>query len=132
MLMYKPSVIDPPSDRMPEKAPRWDLTRTEACSSGKSMLGGSLLVSEFWRIYRAGIRSTEETWGPQGTWRAYPLGAPRCLVAHSFAFWSHPEASRVSYVQKKIIKKFCGIWTSFGTNFLETKNGQKIGTGTWH
>ena len=25
-LMYKPSVIESPSGRMPEKAPQWDLT----------------------------------------------------------------------------------------------------------
>jgi len=28
-------VIESPSDRMPEKAPRWDLTGTEGCGGGK-------------------------------------------------------------------------------------------------
>ena len=46
-------------------------------------------------------------------------GAPTWwLVAHSFAFWSPHEASSVSYVQEKIVKKFHGIWTSFGIDFL--------------
>jgi hypothetical protein len=36
-------------------------------------------------------------------------------------FWPSPEASRVSFVQKKIIKKFCGMWTSFGTDFLKNQ-----------
>ena len=34
-LMYKPSMIDYPSGRSPEKAPRWDLTGTEGCGGGK-------------------------------------------------------------------------------------------------
>jgi hypothetical protein len=43
------------------------------------------------------------------------------LVLHAFIFWSSPKASRVSLVQEKIIKKFHGIWTSFGTDFLENQ-----------
>ena len=35
VLMYKPSVIESPSGKMPEKAPRWDLTGTEGCGGGK-------------------------------------------------------------------------------------------------
>ena len=34
-LMQKPSVIESPSGRVPEKVPRWDLTGTEGCGSGK-------------------------------------------------------------------------------------------------
>jgi len=30
-----PSVIESPSGRMPEKAPRWDLMGTEGCGDGK-------------------------------------------------------------------------------------------------
>ena len=58
--------------------------------------------------------------------RAYPLGVPKCLDVSSLHVWSPPEASKVSLVQKKIVKKFFGIWTSFGTNFLEkTESGKK-------
>ena len=35
VLMQKPSVIEFPSDRSPEKVPRWDLMGTEGCSGGK-------------------------------------------------------------------------------------------------
>ena len=35
VLMEKPFVIESPSGRMPEKAPRWDLMRTEGCGGGK-------------------------------------------------------------------------------------------------
>jgi hypothetical protein len=59
-----------------------------------------------------------------------PLGAPYSLVAYSFAFWNPPKASRVSSIQKKIIKKFRGIWTSFGTDFLENQKQAK--NSNWH
>ena len=47
-----PSVIDSPSDRLPEKVPRWDLTGTEACGGGKVFSWLSLMVWEYLRIYR--------------------------------------------------------------------------------
>jgi hypothetical protein len=59
-----------------------------------------------------------------------PQGAPMWLVLHASVFWPSPEASRVSFVQKKIIKKFRGIWTSFGTNFLE--NQKQAENSNWH
>ena len=34
VLMKKPSVIESPSGRMAEKAPRWDFTGTEGCGGG--------------------------------------------------------------------------------------------------
>ena len=73
-LMKKPSVIDSPSGRVPEKASRWDRGRTEACGSGKVFSSGSLMVSEYLRIYRSGIRSNGATRAPQGI-RARPLGS---------------------------------------------------------
>ena len=42
-----------PSGRSSEKAPRWDLTRTEACSGGKVFWWTPLMVWEYFRIYRA-------------------------------------------------------------------------------
>jgi hypothetical protein len=54
-----------------------------------------------------------------------PLGAPCCLAVSSFAVWSPPEASRVSYVQKKIVKKFRSVWTPLGTDFLENQKQEK-------
>ena len=46
-LMYKPSMIESPFGRMPEKAPRWDLTGTEGCGSGKVFLLMLLVVWEY-------------------------------------------------------------------------------------
>jgi hypothetical protein len=59
-----------------------------------------------------------------------PPGAPMWLVLHAFIFWPSPEASRVSFVQKKFVKKFRGIWTSFGTDFLE--NQKQTENSNWH
>jgi hypothetical protein len=61
---------------------------------------------------------------------ATPLGTPWWLVLHVSAFWLSPKASRVSFVQKKIIKKFRGIWTLFGTDFLE--NQKQATNSNWH
>jgi hypothetical protein len=36
----------------------------------------------------------------------------------------------VSFVQKKIVKKFHGIWTSFGTDF--PKNQKQAENSNWH
>jgi hypothetical protein len=42
-----PSVIESPFDRMPEKAPRWDLTGTEGCGGGKVFSWMLLVVLEY-------------------------------------------------------------------------------------
>ena len=115
-------MINSPSDRVSEKASRWDHGRTETCGGEKVISGGSVLVSQYLRIYRSGIRSDGATWGTQGIRaRLPPQGAPCCLVAHSFAVWSPPEASKVSFVQNKIVKKIRSVWTLFGTDFLENQ-----------
>ena len=35
LLRKKPSMIESPSGRTPEKVPRWDLMGTEGCGGGK-------------------------------------------------------------------------------------------------
>ena len=52
VLMLKPSVIESPFGRSPEKAPRWDLTGTEGCGGGKGVLWLSPKVSGYKSIYR--------------------------------------------------------------------------------
>ena len=124
-------MIDFPSDVVPEKASRWDLSRIETCGGGKSISWTPLLVSRFLRIYSGGIGSNGAVWAPQATWARHPTwGAPWCLVGHNFIFWPSPEASSTCYVQKKISKKFRGIWTSFGTEILEKQKQAK--NSNWH
>ena len=78
-LMYKPSVRDSPFDRVPEKASIWDRGRTETCGGGKRVSGGTLLVSQYFRIYRSGIRSDRASRGQQGNRaRPPPSWAPCC------------------------------------------------------
>ena len=52
VLMYKPSVIESPFGRMPEKAPRWDLMGTEGCGGGKEVPWLPYKVLGYLRICR--------------------------------------------------------------------------------
>ena len=49
------SVIDSPSGRLPEKAPRWDLTGTEGCGGGKVVSWLPWKFLGYMRIYRRKI-----------------------------------------------------------------------------
>ena len=44
-------MIESPSGRLPEKAPRWDLTGKEGCGSGKGVSWLSSKVSGYESIY---------------------------------------------------------------------------------
>ena len=55
VLMLKPSVIESPSGRTPKKAPRWDLTGTEGCASGKVVLWLPWKFLGYKSIYRRKI-----------------------------------------------------------------------------
>ena len=79
-LMYRPSVIKSPSSRVPEKAPRWDLTGAEACGGGKVFWWMLLMLGEYLRICRGGIRVRGLQRGPQALW-ACLRGAPPGLWA---------------------------------------------------
>ena len=77
--------------------------------------------------------------GPQATWarlphlaRLPPLGAPMCLEAYSFSFWPPPEASRVSYFQKKLSNNFVAFGLRLVLISWKIKNRQKIAPGTSH
>ena len=45
-------VIDSPTGGVPKKAPRWDLTGTEACGGGNRVLWCSCMLSGYMGIYR--------------------------------------------------------------------------------
>jgi hypothetical protein len=60
-----PSVIESPSGRVPEKAPRWDLMGTEACGGEKVFWWMLLVLWEYLGIYRPRIRIRGASWGPQ-------------------------------------------------------------------
>jgi len=64
-----PSVIESPSGRLPEKAPRWDLTGTEASGGGKVFSWLVLVLGEYSGIYRPKNRVKRPAEG---------LSRPRC------------------------------------------------------
>ena len=64
--------------------------------------------------------------GPHKASGRAPLGSrPVALWRLREPFWPPLQVSRVSFVQKKISKKFRGIWTSFGTDILKNQKQAK-------
>ena len=110
-------MIESPSGGVPEKAPRWDLTRAEACGSGKVFLVCPLVYWEYLGIYGANIRVRRATGGGGQACRP-PPGGPLGLVALSWLLWPPPEASWLSSGPRKILKKFRSVWNPFGIDFL--------------
>ena len=70
-------MIDAPSSRAPEKAPRWDLVDTESYGGGIRILALYLVVWGYVGIYRRKKYIGRATWASRG-WRARPL--PRALL----------------------------------------------------
>ena len=66
-------MVDAPSDRAPEQAPRWDLVDTESYDSGIRVLALYLIVWGYVGIYRRKEYVGGATGGPRG-WRARPGG----------------------------------------------------------
>ena len=64
VLMLKPSVIDAPSGRTPEKAPRWVLMGTEGCGGGIRFSWMLMLVWGYVGIYRRKKYVGGATWAP--------------------------------------------------------------------
>ena len=50
--MYRPSMVDSPSGRVPTKAPRWDLADTEGYGGGNRFSLAPRMFSGYVGIYR--------------------------------------------------------------------------------
>ena len=74
-------MIDTPSGRVPEQAPRWDLVDIESCGGGIRVLAPYLIVWGPVGIYRRKEYVGGATGGPSG-WRArlVGVGVPPYLV----------------------------------------------------
>src|SRR3990170_2504279 len=113
-----PSMIESPSGRSPEKAPRWDLMGTEGCGGGKVVLWLSLVFLGYKSIYRQKKYVGGATRGPRG-WgaRLPPLGAPSCLVASSRSSRLQLQVFWIAFGPRKIIAKVSfrldSVWYSF-------------------
>ena len=99
-----PSVIESPSGRLPEKAPRWDLTGTEGSDGGKVFSWLFLVLGENLGIYRPKNRVRRAAVGPQARGRP-PKGAPLWLVATRQVSCLHLQVWQVSSGPRKIIPK---------------------------
>ena len=134
VLMQKPSMIESPSGRTPEKAPRWDLTGTEGYGGGKVVLWLSWKVLGYLRIYRQNKQVGGVTRGPQG-WGARPT--PLARLPTLWPPCGFPDVYSKSFgcllVQEKSLQKFHSIWTPFGIPFLrnsKTRKKQKLALGS--
>jgi hypothetical protein len=126
-------VFDSPSDKVPEKASRWDRGRTETCGGGKVISGGSLLVSQYLRIYRSGIRSDEATSCPQGIRARLPPRARLvALLSPRLPSGLLPKLPGSLMSRKKSSKSFVAFGLRLVLIFWKTKNRQKTATGTRH
>ena len=112
VLMQKPSVIESPSSRVPEKVPRWDLTGTEGCGGGKVFSWLPLMVLGYKSIYGRKNQVRRPTWGPQDRG-----GVPSTHVAASRLLQLHLQVSWFASGPRKIIMKvsfrFDSVWYSF-------------------
>ena len=124
-------MIDSPSGRLPEKDPRWDLSGTETCGGGKSILWTPLRVSDFSGIYSAGIRSNGAWWAPRGTRVRLP---PQARPGGSWAPPGYsgllPKLLVFFWSNKKSPKSFIAFGLHLVLIFCKTKTGQKTATGT--
>ena len=81
-------MIESPSGRSPEKAPRWDLTGTEGCGGGKVVSWISWMFLDYKSIYRrkkyvGGAPSGPRGWGhallPRGRLTDFQTSTPSFL-----------------------------------------------------
>ena len=129
-----PSVIEPPSGRLPEKAPRLDLTGTEAPGGGKVFSWLSLVSKEYLGIYRPKSRVRRAAVCPQARGRALPpLARPCGLWPHGGSPALVSKLGRFLLVQEKSFQRFYSIWTPFDIPYLQyskTRKKQKLALGT--
>ena len=67
-------MIESPSGRTPEKAPRWDLTGTEGCGGEKVVSWLPLMFLGYESIYRRKKYVGGAPWGPRGWGARLPPG----------------------------------------------------------
>ena len=110
-----------PLGRMPEKAPRWDLTGTEGCGGGIRFSWMLLLVWGYVGIYRRKKYVGGATWAPRG-WRARPpTSRPPVLFLDVGS-----KSPGSCLLRKSHSRRFHSVWTPFDIRFLwNTEIGKK-------
>ena len=119
--------MDPPSGRVPERAPDWFFVAIEACDSGTPDLGFFLGVSGFIGIIGVGFTSGGPTRRRQG------MGAPSTLVVASGLLSDIFLFQYFLYFPKIFSVNFQVNWTPFDIPFVrnsKTRKKQKLTLGS--
>ena len=102
----------------PEKAPTWDLMRTEGCGGGIRFSWCSWMFRGTW-IYIGGRsravepRGAHEGGGAPTPWVRPPTSSPpRCFLD------VHSKSPRLHLFEKRLSRRFHSIWTLFDIPFL--------------
>ena len=98
-------MVDPPSGRVPAKAPRWDLADTEGYGSGNCVLWCSWMFSGYVGIYRRKKYVGGRPRGPRDRGTPYRWGGASYLVAASAASWLALQVLRITFVPKITLPK---------------------------
>ena len=134
-----PSMIEFPSGRLPEKAPRLDLMGTEASGGRKVYLWFSSVLREYLGIYRPKNRVRRVAVGPQarggrgGGARPIPWPRPYGLSPHGGSPTLVSKLGTFLLVQEKSFQRFYSVWTPFNIPYLQyskTRKKQKLALGT--
>ena len=119
-------LIESPSGRMSEKAPRWYLMGTEGCGGANRVSWCSRMFSGYMSIYRRKKSVRGATRGPRW-WRArLPASWPACCFLDI-----HSKSPGLRLFQKRSSRRFRSVWTPSGIAFLQnSKIGKKTESGT--
>ena len=97
-------MVDSPSDRVPAKAPRWDLMDTEGYDGGNCVSSASWMLLGYVGIYRRKKYVGGRPRGPQD--RGEPCrGAPSYLVGASAASWLALQVLWIMFAPKITLPK---------------------------
>ena len=94
-------MIDSPSGRSTEKAPRWDLTGIEGCGGGKVVSWLPLMFLGYKSIYMRKKYVGGATRGPRGWGRGYPPRRALLPLSHLVAFLTSTPSLLVCFRSKK-------------------------------
>ena len=121
-----PFMIESPSSRSPEKAPRWDLTGTEGCDGGKVVPWLPLMFLGYKSIYRRKKYVGGATRGPRGWGHAYPRARPTASWTPRGVSDFNSKSSGLLLDKERLSRRFHFVWTLFGIPFLQnSKIGKK-------
>ena len=130
-MMKKPSVIDSPSGKAPERPLDGIAEERRLVGGGKMFWLALWGFPNIWAFIEVELGQTEPRGAHKASGCAYPMGAPYCLVVSLLLVWSPSKASRVSFILKKSSKSFVAFGLHLVLIAWKTKNKQKITTNTW-